>query len=294
MKANIFNIQKFSIHDGPGLRTTVFFDGCPLRCKWCSNPESQYNEVQILKNKDKCTNCMTCFNICPNKAIRQDLSIDFAKCIKCLTCVNNCPNRALEAKGEMMSVEEVVDKCLQDNDFYIESNGGVTLSGGECLLQEDFVVELIKQLKEHDINIAVETCGYVKQDSFKRLVSLIDLVQFDFKHYDRDKHLKGTGVYNDLIIENFMYLKNSGTKYLVRIPVIPGFNDSLDDAEGFVSKFKELGIDEVQLLPFHQFGEKKYDMMNKDYYYKGLKSLHQEDLLDYQKVFMESEINCYF
>lgn len=294
MEANIFNIQKFSIHDGPGLRTTVFFDGCPLRCKWCSNPESQYNEVQILKDKAKCSNCQTCLNLCPNKAIREDLSIDFSKCIKCLTCVNNCPNKALQAKGELMSVEELVAKCLQDIDFYIESEGGVTLSGGECLLQEEFVTQLVKELKKHNIHVAIETCGYVDKEIFKRLIPQIDFVQYDFKHYDRNKHKEGTGVYNDLIIDNFNWLKGSGVKYLVRIPVIPNFNSSLDDAYNFVLKFKELGINEVQLLPFHQFGEKKYEMMNKEYTYEGLKSLRNEDLLDYKQVFIDNGINCYF
>lgn len=294
MKANLINIQKFSIHDGPGIRTTVFFKGCPLRCKWCANPESQIHEIQIFRQAENCINCLTCFNTCKHAAISKDLVIDYKKCINCFECVKNCPKNCLTIKGEETDIEDCVKECIKDIEFYKTSKGGVTLSGGECFLQEEFATELIKELKKYDIHIAAETCGYVDKEVFKRLASKIDLLLFDFKHYDREKHKEATGVYNDLIIDNLKYAIDNGIDHLVRIPVIPGFNDSIEDAKKFSEKFKELKVDKVQLLPFHQLGEKKYELYNMNYVYKDVKALHKEDLEEYKQVFLDNGIEGFF
>ncbi len=296
-KGITFNIQKFSIHDGPGIRTTVFFKGCPLRCEWCSNPESQIKNVQILHDQSKCSYCLSCVAACPNGAITHEdnkIIINEGKCVGCLTCVNLCPNRALSYEGDYQTIEEIVDICMQDIDFYEESGGGVTISGGEGMSQPEFLKKLIAELKKNSVHVAIETTGYVKKETFEALARELDLLLFDVKHYDREKHYKGTKVYNDLIVENLKWAIDNGIEVLPRIPVIPDFNDSLEDAEGLAKLLVEVGAKKVQLLPFHQFGEKKYELLNRNYKYKNKKALYPEDLEEYQKIFEDKGLNCFF
>ena len=296
-KGITFNIQKFSIHDGPGIRTTVFFKGCPLRCEWCSNPESQIKNVQILHDQSKCSYCLSCVAACPNGAITHEdnkIIINEDKCVGCLTCVNSCPNRALSYEGDYQTIEEIVDICMQDIDFYEESGGGVTISGGEGMSQPEFLKRLIAELKKHSVHVAIETTGYVKKETFEELARELDLLLFDVKHYDREKHYNGTKVYNDLIVENLKWAIDNGIEVLPRIPVIPDFNDSLEDAEGLAELLVEVGAKKVQLLPFHQFGEKKYELLNRNYKYKNKKALYPEDLEEYQKIFEDKGLNCFF
>ena len=296
-KGITFNIQKFSIHDGPGIRTTVFFKGCPLRCEWCSNPESQIKNVQILHDQSKCSHCLSCVVACPNGAITHEdnkIIINEDKCVGCLTCVNSCPNRALSYEGDYQTIEEIVDICMQDIDFYEESGGGVTISGGEGMSQPEFLKKLIAELKKNSVHVAIETTGYVKKETFEELARELDLLLFDVKHYDREKHYNGTKVYNDLIVENLKWAIDNGIEVLPRIPVIPDFNDSLEDAEGLAELLVEVGAKKVQLLPFHQFGEKKYELLNRNYKYKNKKALYPEDLEEYQKIFLDKGLNCFF
>ena len=296
-KGITFNIQKFSIHDGPGIRTTVFFKGCPLRCEWCSNPESQIKNVQILHDQSKCSYCLSCVAACPNGAITHEdnkIIINEDKCVGCLTCINSCPNRALSYEGDYQTIEEIVDICMQDIDFYEESGGGVTISGGEGMSQPDFLKKLIAELKKNSVHVAIETTGYVKKETFEELARELDLLLFDVKHYDREKHYNGTKVYNDLIVENLKWAIDNGIEVLPRIPVIPDFNDSLEDAEGLAKLLVEVGAKKVQLLPFHQFGEKKYELLNRNYKYKNKKALYPEDLEEYQKIFEDKGLNCFF
>lgn len=296
-KGITFNIQKFSIHDGPGIRTTVFFKGCPLRCEWCSNPESQIKNVQILHDQSKCSYCLSCVAACTNGAITHEdnkIIINEDKCVGCLTCVNSCPNRALSYEGDYQTIEEIVDICMQDIDFYEESGGGVTISGGEGMSQPEFLKRLIAELKKNSVHVAIETTGYVKKETFEELARELDLLLFDVKHYDREKHYNGTKVYNNLIVENLKWAIDNGIEVLPRIPVIPDFNDSLEDAEGLAKLLVEVGAKKVQLLPFHQFGEKKYELLNRNYKYKNKKALYPEDLEEYQKIFEDKGLNCFF
>lgn len=296
-KGITFNIQKFSIHDGPGIRTTVFFKGCPLRCEWCSNPESQIKNVQILHDQSKCSYCLSCVAACPNGAITHEdnkIIINEDKCVGCLTCVNSCPNRALSYEGDYQTIEEIVDICMQDIDFYEESGGGVTISGGEGMSQPEFLKKLISELKKNSVHVAIETTGYVKKETFEELARELDLLLFDVKHYDREKHYNGTKVYNDLIVEILKWAIDNGIEVLPRIPVIPDFNNSLEDAEGLAELLVEVGAKKVQLLPFHQFGEKKYELLNRNYKYKNKKALYPEDLEEYQKIFLDKGLNCFF
>lgn len=296
-KGIIFNIQKFSIHDGPGIRTTVFLKGCPLKCKWCSNPESQLENVQILYDQKKCMHCKTCLQVCPQKAIKMvddHIYIDFNKCVGCLQCVNNCPAKALTHEGEFKEIDEIVDVCLQDKDFYEESGGGITISGGEGMSQPQFLKELIHKLKQHDLHITIETTGYIQPAIFKELAPLFDLLLFDVKHYDSNKHYQGTNVYNELIIANLKWAIANNITILPRIPVIPDFNASLEDGAGLANLLASIGVKRVQLLPFHQFGEKKYDLLNREYSLKDKKALYPEDLKDYQQIFLDKGIDCFF
>ena len=297
-KGIVFNIQKFSIHDGPGVRTTVFLKGCPLRCKWCSNPESQLSRVQIMYHSDNCEHCQKCVGTCPEKAISAAkdgrIHIDFNKCTGCLSCVQGCPGRALTNEGEYKTVDEVIDVCMQDVFFYEESGGGVTISGGEGMVQPDFVEALILRLKEKGIHTAIETTGCVSPEVFHRLAPLFDLLLFDVKQYDSGKHKMGTGVGNELIVENLRWAHGQGLNVLPRIPVIPGFNAELSDAEGIAKLLHEIGLSRVQLLPFHQMGERKYEFLNREYEMTGVKALHPEDLTEYQKVFLDQGIDCFF
>lgn len=295
-KGMIFNIQKFSIHDGPGIRTTVFFKGCPLSCKWCANPESQMIQTQILHDAKKCVHCHACEAACTNKAITfQDdtFSIDHTKCKGCLSCLSVCPTHALTKEGEQQDIDTIVKECLKDIDFYEESGGGITLSGGEAMMQPEFLEALVKQLKQHHLHCAIETTGYVNSATFQKLALLFDLILFDVKHYDSKQHYLGTNVYNEQIIENLTWLLQQKIPVLPRIPVIPNFNDSLEDAIGFCELFHKIGAKKVQLLCFHQFGEKKYELLHRDYELKTISALHPEDLQTYKDIFLSQGIECF-
>ncbi|EKQ56848.1 MULTISPECIES: glycyl-radical enzyme activating protein [unclassified Clostridium] len=297
IKACIFNIQKYSIHDGPGIRTVVFFKGCPLSCLWCSNPESQDNKIQIVCDKTKCVQCLHCIDVCPKDAIslnNNHIEISSNKCISCFTCKNSCPNKAFSAEGEFLTLSEVMKDVIKDELFYEESNGGVTLSGGEVLIQHEFASELLKLLKEKNIHTAIETTGYTSKEIFVQFIKNVDLLLFDMKHYDRERHFKATNVYNDLIIENLKLAIDIEKEVIIRIPVIPNINSSLEDAKGFCKLLKSVNAKKVNLLPFHQFGQKKYELLNKLYTFENVQQLHEEDLLEYKNIFIKHGFDCYF
>lgn len=253
IRGKIFNIQKFSINDGPGIRSTVFFKGCPLHCQWCSNPESQNRNAAIA---DKMENELYC--------------------------------------GRDYTVEEVMAVVRQDVDFYIESGGGMTLSGGEVLQQTRFAEALIESAHAESIHCAVETTGYVQPERFRDFLPLPDLYLYDFKHYDRELHHQFTGVYNDIIIENLRAIVNAGKPVIARIPVIPHFNVGIKHAKGLANTLVDIGVHEVHLLPFHQFGEKKYEELGIEYAFKGVKQLHPEVLEKYRQVFIDAGLDCSF
>lgn len=293
----IFNIQKFSIHDGPGIRTTVFFKGCPLRCKWCSNPESQLKNIQILYDQTKCIHCLNCLNSCPTNAlslVNNNIIVDHKKCTGCLKCTNNCINNALTNEGEYKNIDEIVNECLKDVAFYEESNGGITISGGEAMYQPAFLKQLVLRLKKHNLHLAIETTGYVEAETFQELAKLFDLLLFDVKHVNNQKHITGTGVATDLIKTNLIWALKNKITILPRIPVIPNFNASNDDAKEIATFLANIKIKKVQLLPFHQFGEKKYELLNRNYALKNTKPLYPEDLKEYQQIFIDHGIDCFF
>lgn len=293
----VFNIQKFSLNDGPGIRSVVFLKGCPLRCKWCANPESQSPRVQILWDGDLCLRCSACTHACPQGAIRLGnggVHIDHTACIGCGSCVSGCPGQALKPEGEWKSVEEVVDACMKDADFYEESGGGVTLSGGEALMHPEFTLTLLRALKEKGIHTAIETTGFASEQVFREVLPYLDLLLFDIKHWDSEKHLEGTGVSNLPILANMKTAIDIGKAVLPRLPVIPGYNDAPSDAEGFAERLREVGARRVQLLPFHQFGEKKYEMLDRNYAYADIPALHENDLEEYRQILLARRIEAFF
>lgn len=296
-KGTIFNIQKFSVNDGPGIRTVVFFKGCPLRCRWCANPESQLAKVQILWDRKKCIGCRHCMDVCPVHAVslkENRIHIDHQKCISCGRCAEECPGRALETEGCEATVQEVIDTVLQDEVFYEESGGGITLSGGEMLMQPEFACELLKAAKEEGLHTCCETTGFASEETFRKVIENIDYILFDMKHWDPKKHQEGTGVRNDLILQNLKYAVSTGRTVLPRIPVIPGFNDSLADASELAELLKQCGIRRCQLLPFHQFGENKYSLLDQEYAYADTEALHREDLQKYLQVFADHDTEAFF
>ena len=253
MKGIIFDIERNSYVDGPGIRTTVFFKGCNLRCAWCHNPESQSGKAQMLFYKDKCTGCGKCKEKC---------SYSFDKCTLCGRCALFCPHDAREICGKEYSVEEVLQEILKDKFFYDTSGGGVTFSGGECMLQIDFLLALLKECKRHGIHTAVDTAGHVAYESFEKIIPYTDLFLYDVKCYDSGMHQKYTGVGNELILSNLSKLLTSGKNVWVRIPIIPSVNDSAEEMQAIRMFLNTCGQPQkIELLPYHAMGEHKYDAL---------------------------------
>jgi pyruvate formate lyase activating enzyme len=263
----IFNIQYYSIHDGPGIRTDVFLKGCFLRCVWCQNPESQSLKPELFYFKEKCTGCGKCVAVCSTRAIRiedRKSITDRIKCDGCGKCVQVCPNEAKSLMGKEMPVQEVFQKIKGDEIFYKRSNGGVTLTGGEPLFQPCFSRNLLTICQQAGIHTAIETCGYADWRIFKDILQHVNLVLFDLKHMSSDKHREYTGVPNELILDNARRIYHElKIPVWARIPVIPGYNDSIqniDTTADFIAS--ELGTSvPVYLLAYHRLGESKHEKL---------------------------------
>lgn len=249
MKAIIFDIQRNSFVDGPGIRTTVFFKGCNLKCRWCHNPESQSPKRQMMVYKNKCIGCGKCAEVCPNKL----KSCDF-----CGRCEIYCPEDARKICGREYSADEVLCEIEKDRAFYDNSGGGATFSGGECMLQLDFLCEILKKCKENGIHTAVDTAGNVPWESFERILPYTDLFLYDVKAVSGELHRNGTGVSNELILENLKKLSRCAD-IIARIPVIGGYNDNREEMKKAAEFLHGLEIKKVELLPYHAMGENKYD-----------------------------------
>lgn len=282
MEGCIFNIMKYSIHDGPGIRTTVFMKGCPLKCWWCHNPESQQLKPQIARFPDRCISCGKCADVCTAGAIMIDdkkMKVDMAKCISCGKCAEVCYAGAMEMAGKTMTAAEVVKEVDKDSIFYEGSGGGVTFSGGEPFMQPEFLKEMLKSCKKKGIHTTVDTCGFVKKDILMEFSEFIDLFLYDLKTMDDSKHKKYTGVSNQLILDNLRELTQLGKRIFIRIPIIPGINDDDENLEA-TGKFMSTlnGIEQINILPYHNIAMEKYKRLGKEYSMADIKAPPDEHM----------------
>lgn len=256
MKATIFDIQRNSFVDGPGIRTTVFLKGCNLRCKWCHNPESQLPDRQMMLYKDKCTGCGKCREVCPTGG---------ENCVFCGKCELYCPADARKICGKEYTSDEVLSEVIKDLTFYSNSGGGVTFSGGECMLQIDFLAEILKKCKDSGIHTAVDTAGNVPWEYFEKILPYTDLFLYDVKCFSEELHIKGTGVSNKRIKENLQKLSDEFKgDIIIRIPLIPGYNDDISELQKTADFLSGINAVKTELLPYHAMGEHKYDALGMD------------------------------
>jgi len=263
----VFNIQKFAIQDGPGIRTTVFMKGCPLRCPWCSNPEGMGSAPELMPSERRCIACKRCLAACAPGAIsfQADIrEIDWALCSGCLACTEECPSRALEVVGTYRTVDETFRIVERDRDFYESSGGGVTVSGGEALMQWEFVREFLKKCQQAGLHTALDTTGYCAWENMQQVLLYTDLVLFDVKHTDSGRHREKTGVPNDRILRNLESAANM-TKVWLRVPVVPGFNDSEANMRSTAELAVKIGAEKVSLLPCHDWAREKYRQLGRCY-----------------------------
>ncbi len=259
MTGRVSDIKRFAVHDGDGIRTTVFLKGCPLRCVWCHNPESMDPKPQIAYFAHKCIGCGACVSVCPQNAhgIENGHVFDREKCVACGKCADACLGEALTFYGTEMTAAAVLQILLEDRMFYENSNGGITLSGGECLMQADFCAELLKLCKENGLHTAVDTCGFVSKDVLDKVIPYTDIFLYDIKAFDEDVHIRCTGQSNAVILRNLRYLDQQGCKTEIRIPYVPDFNtDQMEKIKEFLSTLKH--VTKVKVLAYHNYAGSKY------------------------------------
>jgi glycyl-radical enzyme activating protein len=254
-KAMIFDIVRSSFVDGPGIRTTVFFKGCNLKCAWCHNPESQSTKKQLLFYENRCTHCGQCKTVCPNH---------MESCSQCGSCADVCPHDARQLCGEEITVQEIVAKVAKDTAFYTTSGGGITLSGGECMLYPAFIVQLLCVCRELGIHTAIDTAGAVPWHTFEQVMPVTNLFLYDLKAMDPEVHQRYVGTHLSLILDNYRKLIQSGSHVWVRVPVIPGVNDDQKQLDALYDLLKAYPPEKVELLPYHAMGEHKYGGLGKE------------------------------
>jgi len=290
----VFNIQRYSIHDGPGIRTTVFLKGCPLNCWWCQNPESQLSGQEMIFWEDRCISCGACSTICPSGAIQMKDGIPVTekeKCILCGKCIEKCPALAREMIGKKLTTEEVIKEIEKDLIFYEESGGGVTFSGGEPLGQSEFLEGLLNGCKDKKIHTAVDTSGYISWGILNKIHPKVDLFLYDLKIMDSKKHKKYTGVSNEIILENLKKLSSVHHNIFVRFPVIPGINDDYQNIKKMGEFLYSLKIAQVNLLPYHYMGIDKYRRLGRTYKLVTTQPPSEEKLSEVSAILSKFNLN---
>lgn len=292
-KGTIFDIKRYAIHDGPGIRTTIFLKGCSLRCQWCQNPEGQESNPEIILRSSRCaTECNECVSICSLDAISKDrnsIEIDKAKCNLCRECEEVCAYEALEIVGREVTAQELAEEIEKDKIFFDESGGGVTFSGGEPLMQLDFLEALLKEIKKKNIHVTLDTSGYVSFEGLDRISEKVDLFLYDLKIMDDEKHEKYTGVSNKLILENLRKLAERGKSVAVRIPLVSGINDDNQSIHMLVDFLQSLkNINQISLLSYHRGGREKYKRLRKEKLPKTFQSPSDERIEEIKKILTDS------
>jgi pyruvate formate lyase activating enzyme len=292
---SIVEIERFAIHDGPGIRTVVFMQGCPLRCPWCSNPETQKKQTCLSHNKNRCISCGMCIEACPvGDIVLEDGKVSFRRenCIRCKSCEEVCLRNVIKFIGEQVAVTDIMNIILRDKDYYQTSGGGVTFSGGEAFVQYEALMDLLTLCKEKGIHTAVETSGQVDPEKIKNAFPLIDLFLFDIKHTDKDRLKRETGADWNLIYHNLENLSKAGVeKIIIRIPVIPGFNHSAGEITGIYRLALALGLKKIHLLPYHILGKDKYTQIGMEYTFPYDTMIKKSDLFPLKKTGEEMGLN---
>lgn len=296
MKDNItgtvFHIIRGSFVDGWGIRTTIFLKGCPLRCIWCCNPESQLPARQLKLTPEDCTQCGLCVGICPALKLNEEgPSVDRTACNDCGKCADVCPTKALDMFGEVYTVERAFEILIRDRDYYARSGGGVTIGGGEATLQRRFTYELLKRLQAEGIHVAIDTCGYTNTPLALKILEEVDLILFDLKGMNAQRHFNDTGVSNAGIHRNLIHLGNLGKDIIIRLPLIPGHtddNETLQQEAEFISSIGS--VRRIDLIPYHEFGRIKYDQLGREYPMKGTVPLSDERLREIEAIFTATGI----
>lgn len=292
----MFDIKRFTVHDGPGIRSTVFTKGCPLDCPWCQNPEGRISGIDLWYFENKCVGCHRCVEACAEKALSTDcekqncILIDHGKCTKCGKCVELCPAKALAFDGRIMSSDEVVEELMKDRIFYETSGGGITISGGDPLIQHEFNLEVLKKCKDQGIHTAIETCLHARKEIVERFIEVVDYFIIDIKVFDAGLHRKYVGLGNDIIKENFEFLAAKGVEMLVRIPLIPGYTATEENIR-LIARYVT-GVNDgipVELINFNPLGENKYRLMQREYGLDRSLKPYTKDELDTFKDMLKQE-----
>ena len=291
LKGVVFNVMRYCVHDGPGIRTTVFLKGCPLRCSWCHNPEGQQSDIQFSFREDRCIRCGNCFDACPNDAVEKQGDRYIPRrdsCEACGTCIATCYTEARQQVGRELTVDEVVAEILRDRAFFEQSGGGVTFSGGEPLLHPDFLREILRRCKASQIHTAVETAGFCTEKTMLSVIPFVDLFLYDLKIMDTEAHRRFTGVDNDGILRNLELVCRSGVNTIVRIPIIPGINDHAANIQSMIAYLHEhTNISVVHLLPYHSMGHDKALHLGMENEVPDIPSLQEEKLIPILNQFQE-------
>lgn len=293
-EAIVFDIQRFSLHDGPGVRTTVFFKGCPLRCMWCQNPESRRRSSEMSFNRNRCSRCFACGDACEKKAIVQDEQhrIDFVRCDACGKCAETCTNEALRLIGKPWSRSALFREIILDSDFFLDSGGGVTFSGGEPFLQPDFILGLSRELRHAAIHTLAETSGFFDNSLCGLIAVSVDCIFFDLKHADSVAHRSLTGQGNELILKNFFALSKRMKDVQARMPVVPGINDDNNNIRETAILVKKAGKHSIHCLPYHGLGNTKLGMIKNSQAPLAIQPPSPHELERVKTLFMEEGINA--
>jgi pyruvate formate lyase activating enzyme len=296
VKRLVLSITRMTVHNGPGIRTLILFKGCPLRCLWCSTPEAQKDEAEIALYPDRCIRCEQCVPVCPTNAINltgETVNINRATCNNCGKCAHVCYTEAIKLLGQEMTIEELLTEVKKDAIVYKHSRGGVTISGGEPLLNPEFTQELLQAFKEENISVGVDTCGHVPWTSIEKVLPYIDFFLWDIKHMNDEEHRKFTGVSNKLILNNARSVSERNIPLYIRVPLIPGYNDSEENIRATCEFARDLSsLVNIDLLPLHHLGKARYDSLNLAYPIADIPLITDSDLHNIKRLVESYQLNC--